>query len=182
MKKENTSTQVLSNSIIDYSFMCTDTLKEYYDRLPKAERQRARTYVLFEFTYFWMHMANRTANMEIGNESRIKLQMQLGPLVIEPIVKKLFWHWFKKRRQNLISELFEKLNEAELDYANCKPLSPEGDLYKDESIFSKLATNVARLFSQGDNSDFLRVILNVTINTYNEIDLKSLVSAAEKEL
>lgn len=182
MKGENTSIQDLSDSIISYSFLCTEQLKDYFDELPEEEREQRRIYVSLEFTYFWMHVANMTAYHEIGNENRIKLQRELGPLVIQPIVETLFSDWTEKMRETILVEIFEKLNEAALEYANCKNLPPEGDLYEDETIYTKLATNVAQVFDQTQNSELLRTILNLTFTAFHYIDMKDLVKAAAMEL
>ena len=181
-KKENTSMGELSDSIISYSFLCAEQLQDYFDELPEEEREQRRVYVSLEFTYFWMHVANMTAYNEIGNENRIKLQGELGPLVIRPIVETLFSDLTEKMREPVVVEIFEKLNEAALEYANCKNLPPEGDLYEDETIFSKLATNVAQVFDQTQNSELLKTILNLTLITFNQIGMKNLINAASMEL
>ncbi|MCH7819631.1 MAG: hypothetical protein IIB40_08720 [Candidatus Marinimicrobia bacterium] len=162
--------------------MCAEQLKDYIARLPEKELQERRIYVSLEFTYFWMHVTNRMAYDEIGNENRIKLQRELGLSVIEPIVETLFNHWPENMRQNILLEIFDKLNEAEMEYSNVQNLLPEGDLYKDESIFSRLAMNVAQLFDQAQDSELITTILNHTINTFSEIDLKNLINAAAMEL
>lgn len=182
-KKDKSAIGELSNVIFKTSLDCAEKLKNYLNDSPEKERQEKWIYVLFEFIYFFMHMTNRIAFGKLGNEGRIKLQGELGPLVIEPTIKSLFGHWPNKFKEGIKNEFYEKLNDAEMEYSGCNELlSKDHPFTSDKALFPKLARNVAELSGHPNNPEMLIQIITLSVDAWKNMRLEELVVAVGKQL
>lgn len=181
-KNEKSSIVELSSAIFKNSTVCAEALKEYVNDSTEEERLKIRMYMTLEFIYFWMHITNRIAFAVLGNDLRVKLQKELGLLVIEPTVESFFGHWTDKLKQGLLMDIFEKLNDSEIQYSNCKAIKPKDNSFPYKALFSKLAINVAGVSGQPNNLEMLIHINTISLDAFKNMRLKELVDAVGKEL
>jgi len=181
-KKDKSAIGELSNVIFKTSIECAEALKNYLNFSTEKEKQEKWVYVLFEFIYFFMHMTNRLSFSKLGNEQRIKLQGELAPVVIDPTIKSLFDHWPKNLKEGIKNEFYEKLNDAEIEYSDCKELLSKDNPFSDNALFSKLAKNVAELSGHSNNPEMLIQIITLSVDAWKNMRLEELVDAVGKEL
>jgi len=181
-KKNESAIGELSNVIFKNSLDCVEALKDYLNYSTEKEKQEKWIYVLFEFIYFFMHMTNRIAFGKLGNKRRIKLQDELAPLVIDPTIKSLFDHWPKKLKEGIKSDFYEKLNDAEIEYSDCKELLIKDNPFSDKALFSKLAKNVTELSGHSNNPEMIIQIITLSVDIWKNMKLEKLVDAVGQEL
>lgn len=111
--------------------------------------------VYYELLYFFIHLTIRTAVKQGLTETQIsKLQGYLGPQMSQIAVDTFCSHWPVELRNRMAHQFFEKLNEAEADYSECRVLALK-DLSEKESLFGKVSHNVAQLLgNSGDPAGF----------------------------
>ena len=181
-KKDKSAIGELSNVIFKTSIECAEALKNYLNDSTEKERQEKWIYVLFEFIYFFMHMTNRIAFGNLGDERRIKLQNELAPIIIDPTIESFFGHWPKKLKEGIESDFYMKLNDAEIEYSDCKQLLPKDNPFSDKALFSKLAKNVAELSGHSHNQEMLIQIITLSVDAWENMRLEELVDTVGKEL
>lgn len=113
-------------------------------------------YVLYEFTYFFMHLTNRTifGKKGLGEEKGAKLQSELADLVVGPTVEAIFGHASADLKARMKEEFYENLNRSEKEYSNCVELlsgSNEKTIARliaeggtRRGLINQLADNIAR--------------------------------------
>jgi len=181
-KEDKSAVLELSDVIFESSLACAEALRNDLNGSTKKERQEKWIYVLFEFICFFMHMTNRIAFGKLGNKRRIKLQGKLAPLIIDSTIESLFGHWPKKLKERIKSDFYEKLNNAEVEYSNCKELLTKDKPFSDTSLFSKLSKNVAELSGHPDNPAMIILIITLSVDIWKNMKLEELIDAVGKEL
>ena len=83
----------LSKEVFHRSAYCVDSIKDELKYDNENDKNIKWTNVLFEFIYFFMHMTNRIAYSVLGDEKRVKLQKELGPVIIESTIETIIGHW-----------------------------------------------------------------------------------------
>ena len=85
--------------------------------------------VLFEFLYFYLHLANRSSFAQLGREKSQKLSHEMVMLSIESTVETYMDHWPENLKEGVKKDSFHNYNIAETNYAMCKDilLNPEDD-------------------------------------------------------
>jgi hypothetical protein len=104
----------------------------------------------YELLYFFSHLALRTVVAEGFTEPQIKkLQAFLGPLIASTAVDAFCMHWPEHLKRKMRGEIYERLNDAEMEYAECTSglLEPEDPLNGD-TLIGKLAANVMSLWDR----------------------------------
>ena len=120
----------LALAIVSAAWKCNQSVKPYlrpgnkFSEHPKIQE----VYVFYEFLYFFLHLMNRQARIDLGPDRVAKLQNEVGPLIIRSAVDAFFGHWPEKFKSRIESEFYDKLNHAKMEYANCKGLYPEKGL------------------------------------------------------
>jgi hypothetical protein len=72
-------------------------------------------------------------------------------LIVPPIVEGFFGHWPQKYKVGIRHELYENLNNAELEYGACKEFVSKDNPFADDGLLNKLAQNVARICKRPSN-------------------------------
>src|SRR5262249_25810958 len=108
-----------------------------------------RILVFYELLYFYSHLTLRFAVAGGLTEPQIaKLQSYLRPLLPSTAVDAFFKHWPNELKTKMQSDFFEKMNDAELEYTQCKTLWSKEQPFGNMSIFGRLANNIAALLEQ----------------------------------
>lgn len=183
LDQENTmAIRNLSDLIIIGSFECTKSIDDIIDYPTDKEKTEKRTYALFEFTYFFMHMINRLALSVLGPEKRIKLQEILGPMVIDSTLKSYFDHWPQEYKIEINNEFYDKLNDAETEYSSCDELISRNNPFSDAALFSKLAKNIAGLLGHPNNPELIMKVIESSVKVWKSMNFQEVVNTAGKEL
>jgi hypothetical protein len=135
--KKDKPIKELSSFIFNSSLACVELLKNdiaerYSD---DSEYQSRYLLVILETTCFLLHFVNRRAWEILGEEKRSKLQDSLYPLVIEPTINTLCRNTLDDVKIKAINELIENVNNAEIEYSECKKLfTIPGEIEGDSSL------------------------------------------------
>ena len=119
---------------------------------PFAEHPEVQeVFVFYELLCFFLHLMNRQAFKTLGPERREKLQEEVGSVIVPTAIDTFCGHWPDELRLRLRRSFYEKLNDAEVEYASCKLLFPKKEPYDEISACSRLAINI--LGSAGYDAD-----------------------------
>lgn len=154
-----------------------EKLKERIRENDEADKKERWLLVVFEWLYFFMHLANRIAYKELGDGGRVELQEILVTLTVRPAIEGLMGHWPEHLKAGMVREFIEKMNDAELEYAKCKTWIEEGRPFSETSLFGKLTLNVARLMGPPWDDDVatLAYIRDIATNACVRMDMVRLI-------
>lgn len=197
-KKKESTLSNLSEKIFENSLLCAESLKpDLEEKYGKDSKEFHSKYipVLFEFMYFFLHLTNRSAFGQLGQEERSKLQDELAPLEIDTTIETLFGHWPKNLRDGIRRDFYQNLNNAEMEYGSCKELllKPEDDTptvekiasgKKSKSMVGQLIDNLSQIIEGKINTDifFTMKIWDVVIEILKKKEIDSLVLEVSKEI
>lgn len=168
-------------AIVQASQACQEKLKPSLNIADTKEKQQAEVYILYEFLYFFMHLAMRSAFSQMTERQIECLQSYLGPLICSTAIDSFFGHWPENLKEGIRSDFYTKLNDAEIEYSACKELLSEKPL-TGNSLFSKLARNVAELSGEAMNPVTITLVITLAVEAYKCMNLDLLVSKAGKVL
>jgi hypothetical protein len=139
----------LAFAIVSAAWKCNQKITPYLRPGNKfaEHREVQEVYVFYEFLYFFLHLMNREAHTRLGPDRVVKLRNEVRPLIIPSAVDAFFGCWPEKFKSRIESEFYNKLNDAEMEYASCKGLFPERELVGKTDMFSRLAINILDLAS-----------------------------------
>lgn len=182
----------LSKKVFEETFLCTEALKPDLERkFGKDTEEFNSKYipVMFEFMYFFLHLTDRYAFGQLGEERRNKLVEELVPTTIAIIIEVYFAKSPKHVKEGIEKELYNNLNNAQLDYASCKELllMPEDDTKtldkllsgaKSKSMVGQLTDNLSQVIEGQITTDpfFPMLISEVVIASLKKKELQILVS------
>ena len=169
-------------AIVRASQTCSEAFKPMLNVADDKEKQQAEIYVFYEFIYFFMHLTMRSAFSQLTGQQIGRLQDFLGPLISSTAVDSFFAHWPEDLKEKMRSEFFTKLNDAELEYSTCKGLLSKESPLTGNSLFPRLARNVADLSGNSMNPAALMFIIGAAVDAFKTMSLDSLVRDAGKVL
>lgn len=194
-KKNDSAVLGLAMKIFESSVLCAEKLKPYIEeKFKKDSKEYHQKYieVLFEFLYFYLQLNDRIGFQELGYEKQQKLDDVVGPLVVDPMIKTVFYNWPSHLQEGIKKDFYENLNNAQIEYSKCKALMVRDE--EDISYADKVATGAKSRGTINLLADNLMKILN----NYNPItrakfmylagdplrikELKSLILKASKEI
>ena len=101
--------------------MCQARSRPFINLPTEKENQLSQVYILFECTFAFLHLADRTACRLLGPEGRTKLLNEaVVPDIADAIIELVVGHWPQELQSCVRHEFFEKLNNATLEYAACE--------------------------------------------------------------
>ncbi len=173
-------------AIIQASTNCRDAVKELIVAPTEKERLEHEIWIFYEFVYFFMHMTMRQAFVQLTAPQMRELQSYLGPLISSVAIDSYFAHWPDDLKQKMTSEFYDKLNEAELEYAECTKFesSEQGEhrlTQKLRALFMKLGSNVSSLSGQGENDLAVVVpVVQIAVEEWKRMGLDSLMAEVKE--
>jgi len=183
---ERSAVAILGNRLFEVSLRNAEALKASIHAKEDKDHTQRWFMVVCEFLYFFMHLTNRFAYGELGHEQRCKVQDQLYPLMVRPTIESIFGHWPPNLKDGMEKDLTEKLNDAEIEYGECKQLVDDNPFSRD-ALFSKFAGNVCELLGvERDNpaayaATFMKVV-DLALGSFKELNFPEAVRAIGKEL
>lgn len=182
VEQKNKPCSEIGKAIIKASYTCSQHLKPMLNFSTDKEKQEAEIWVFYEFIYFYMHLTMRVAFSLLNPDQLDKLQEYLGPLISSTAIDSFFAHWPDDLKEKMTSEFYEKLNTAEIDYSTSKDFLSRENPFTGDSLFSKLARNVAELSGNQMNPAIIMSIMAHSVEAYTEMKLDLLINEAAKVL
>jgi len=167
-------------SIITASNNCDKAIQPLINSKNDKEKQELYIYVFYEFVYFFLHLTLRESFSKLKSQQLQKLQIYLGPKIVETVVDAFFKHWPEDLKSKISSDFYKNLNNAEIEYSKSKELYSEKNPLTSESLFSKLARNVAELCGSSMNPVTIFSVLSVSLEEFKGMKLDQLISKASK--
>jgi hypothetical protein len=164
----------ISLAILGGSQTCAEQTNASAGDHIEKEVSESKVLVFYEYLYFFLHMTMREAYSQLTKQQLGRLQSQLGPLVSSIAVDSFFAHWPDDLKSRIRNEFCEKLNDSELEYSSCKKMISDSPMASD-SLFSRLALNVADLVNKGTNPAFHVMVISIAIDAYKDMQLDSLM-------
>lgn len=184
----------LAQAILVGSFSCGEALKPHISAQIQEENAALYPAVCYEFIFFFAHLMNRNALSILGNDGRIKLQNEIAPLIVVPAISGFFDHWPKARKEKMINDFYDDLNDAELDYSSCRGLLPQSvevlfkevleDLnsFSENCLFAKLISRIVSLSGKSLSPEAIMLLLEISTKTLIDMNLKQQVEGIKKVL
>jgi TPR repeat protein len=128
---------------------CTKTVLPRLDDNPSAcggQPEFLEVYIYYEFLYFYLHLMNREAHANLGSDKVSLIQHEVTLIIAPTAIDTFCSHWPTEYKSRLEREFYNKLNNAEVEYANCKGglVAEDGSLDKN-TLCSQLAMNILRI-------------------------------------
>lgn len=165
---------------------CRDVIKDRITADTEKKRKELEIYIFYEFIYFFMHMTMRAASVQLTDSQILKFQSYLGPLVSSVAIDSYCAHWPDEIKQKMSHEFYEKLNQAEVEYAECT--RPHTNEKNDETakerlkaLFGMLGTNISRL-AYNDNVDIaiVSLVFQTALDQWSSMELPALIADVKK--
>lgn len=103
----------------------------------------------YELLYFFSHLALRTVVAEGFTETQVRrLQVFRGPWIASTAVDAFCMHWPEHLKRKMTGEIYERLNDAEMEYAECRGLLEPRDPLNTNTLIGRLAANAAALWDR----------------------------------
>ncbi len=132
--------------------------------------------MFYEFLYFFSHLTLRTAVAKGFTGPQIKkLQGILGPSLASTAVDSFFRHWPEDLKTNIRNEFYAKLNDAEVEYSNCRGLLSPDDLLSRDTLIGRLAGNAAALWKRDSDELAKRAVASAATQAFRAMQLDELV-------
>jgi hypothetical protein len=167
----------LGIGIINAAYSTMQNLAPVFGFATKGTPSSNQLTMFYEFVYFFAHMMLRTASHRGFNQQQFqKLKDFLGPLLASAAVDSYCGHWPDEFRKGLWNEFYQNLNAAERDYSECQGLvSQEFPLDRD-TLFGRLAANVAELWSRSYDDIAKVQVAKAALDAFKAMQLERLVS------
>jgi len=181
-KKKTLSPNDLAKSIVLASAKCTEVIKNEIDKKYGQDSKEAITKwmeVQYEFLFFFMHLAMRSAQSRLGFKNSNKLQNILYPIIKDTTTQIWFGHWPKKYQEGVKAKFIDDVNIAEIEYSKCKALIVKNQPYSD-GLIQKLAFNVSKI-SGLKNFATVAISTDITLKLYIEMKLDQLIDSVNLE-
>jgi hypothetical protein len=197
-KRNESAVSKLPKKVFTMSLSCAETLKPDLEKKFGKDRSLFGSkyiQVLFEFMYFFIHLTDRYAFSQLGNERRSGLYDELVPATIEASIETLFGHCPQNIKEGIEKDFYSNLNNSQMDYGSCKELllDQKDDIRtfeklkscaKSKSMIGQLTDNLSQVI-QGEinlNPLFTISILEVVLESLKKKELQILVSEASSEI
>jgi hypothetical protein len=191
-KKNESALSKLSNKIFENSLFCAETLKPNLEgKFGRDGKEFTLKYipVLLEFICFFLHLTDRYAFAQFGQEKRNKLIDELGPSAIDAMIQRLCDHWPTSSKDRLRKDFFDKFNSRQMEYGSCKELllDPKDDTRtlekirsgtKSKAMVGQLIDNLSEIIDGKINTNalFTVEIWGVVMESLKKKELQDLVS------
>jgi hypothetical protein len=143
---KNRASEAFKLVILSAVYHCFKGTEQYIKAHGEKDRLNREYLVNCEFFYFFLHLANRRFYTDHGETIGQRWQSELAPTCVTAFLESVIGHWPQEMKEQIHSELYGKLNDAERDYTPCRGLYPEGKkIFTGNTLFATVARNVAEL-------------------------------------
>jgi len=167
----------LTTSIVNGAHDVWSELADVFQYPTDGSPSEPQMYLLFELIYFFAHMTLRLAVASQYSKRQIgTLQAFMGPLLASTVVDTFFAHWPEEWKKGLRGNFFDKLNDAEQEYATCRKLVSEQDPLSPDTLFGRVARNSCALWERDQDIDALTAVLSVATRAFAGMHLEAQVA------
>ena len=180
----------ISSMLILATSLSYDTIKSLIKASSIQERIDREKLIFLELIYFYLHMTMRTASLYLNNSEIEKLQNCIKPKICDTTINACFNNCPIDLRPKLIEEFYNKLNNAEQEYARVynEPFklslnidTKETDQEKYRNLFYTLSEKLAKLSGNEKDMTFMLIVMSETINTWPTKDMNKFFSNLQSE-
>ncbi|MBF0458680.1 MAG: hypothetical protein HQK99_12395 [Nitrospirae bacterium] len=175
----------LTCAIIDASYKCGQEFKESIDERFGNNTKEASSHwllVVYEYLFFFIHLADRSAFSKLGSKKRSKLMDVLAPVIESMTTEAWFASWPAEFKCGIKKDFFNNLNNASIEYSQYKKLFAEkGENLKD-TLFWELGKNIARLSGYEHNPVIIMQAVLNSSDKFANMKLDYLIESAGKEM
>lgn len=183
----------LAQSILVGSFSCGEKMQPHLIAPTRAATDALYPAVCYEFIFFFAHMLNRYALSILGADGRMKLQDEIGPLIVVPAISGFFDHWPEDRKAKLVDDFYGDMSAAELDYSSCRELVPSSvqvlfrEILDDSDspakcLVSKLISRIFNLSGKSLSPEAVTFLFDVSTKALLEMKLEQHVREIKEVL
>lgn len=166
----------LGTAIVGAAFSAQQNLAQVFRFSMEGQPSEPQILMFYEFLYFFSHLTLRTAVAKGFTESQIeKLQGVLGPLVASTAVDSFFRHWPEDLKTKMRNEFYGKLNDAEVEYSECRGLLSADDPLSTDTLIGRLAGNAANLWERSSDELAKMAVASAATQAFRAIQLDGLV-------
>jgi hypothetical protein len=131
----------LATEIIKVAYSTQQSLADVFGFSAGGEASLPQVLMFYEFLYFFSHLTLRTLAAHDFTEPQIqKWQNVSTPLLSWIAVDSFFLHWPQDHKAKMRSEYYDKLNDAELEYSECRGLISPDDPLSENALIGRLCT------------------------------------------
>jgi hypothetical protein len=180
-------------SIIWAADRCAKAVQSCSKIDPKAHGGRPelqQVYIFYEFIYFFLHITNRQAHRKLGPTLVATLQKEITPVIVPTAVDTFFAHWPETYKSGIEGTFYEKLNDAEMEYANCRGLISDASPIAESVLCGRLARNILSLSGYDtiaeklseDAMTLANSVQAIVLDSLNQKDFEELVSRTRSSI
>jgi hypothetical protein len=129
-------------AIVSASWKCCQEVHPHLPSNHSASRPEQEVNIFREFLYFFLHLMNRYASKRFGDLKAQDIKASIDLLIIPIAVDRFSGRWSKDNKLRIASSFYEKLNDAECEYATCKSLTSTTCSMDESALCPRLASNV----------------------------------------
>ncbi len=136
----------LAEAILKSAGRCAELSRHLLAFPTEAEKAHQQVSVCFEYACCFAHMAMRVAFERLGPEQRDKLQVELRPLIVEPVAR--CWQGSEEVMREWAVRFYQYMDDSQKEYARCTGFLPhpsEQAEFTGSSLLAALARNVMEL-------------------------------------
>ncbi|HEY5174790.1 MAG TPA: hypothetical protein VII95_04405 [Terriglobales bacterium] len=132
--------------------------------------------IFYELLYFFIHLTIRTAIADgLTKTQMFKLHDYLN-LSLSQTAADTFWrHLPVEQKSRIAQEFLEKLNIAEADYSECRVFIVEDKPFEKDSLFGRLAYNVAQIWRSPSDPAVMKSALMAAAKVFTRMQLDNLI-------
>jgi hypothetical protein len=169
-------------SIVQAAENCKLILRTDLNFEDKKEKDLAEMLVFYEYLYFFIHLTLRLAFGKFTKTQIKKLREYMGPVIVGAAIDSYTIDWPKDLKEGVKKEFYDKLNQAELEYSECRVILDRDKPFSDNALFTKLAKNITELTGHNNNPLKIVEIILTSMEEYAKMDLNKLVDEAANTL
>lgn len=167
----------LALEIVAAAFSAQRRLADVFGFRVGGEVPIPQVLMFYEFLYFFSHVTLRTLDAHDFTEPQFRTwQTFSSPLLSSTAVDSFFLHWPEDRKAKIRSEFYEKLNDSEVEYSECRGLLSPDDPLSANTLIGRLADNVADLWERSSDQLAKMAIASAATDAFSVMPLDRLVS------
>ena len=167
----------LGLAIVEAAFSAQSDLAPVLGFSMTGTASQPQILVFCELLYFYAHLTVRSAVTSGFSEDHVRgLQGFLGPLLVSTAVNTFFRDWPDKLKDGLWNDVYEKLNDAELEYAECRGLVSAVEPLSTTTLIGRLASNVAALWERPTDSTLKAAVASASVRAFQNMGLETLLN------
>lgn len=170
----------LAGTITSNAAICAESMENHLNFPTESENELAKTKLLLEFTWAFIHITSRYALGFLGPEKALPLLRELVRGTAWVFVDIYFGESPANLKEGMEADFLRGAAEREKEYGQCRDLLVEGKPFSDDAVLSRLAMRVAEVTGNKYNPGTISWAMWKTVRTLTDSRLNQLVEKATK--